>query len=152
MHNFKYIIIEKLKVSNSSSGYWEWEPTTERASQLEFTRVLKAYIKIHGEYDLINLLGEDNLPSYIDNGEVYHINGVTINPANHSNNYLIYVYINKPDYYSDRSTYNLEGLRHFLGSSVEYITSRRKRTINDDEKGQAILMKIYNDMKDEVDQ
>ena len=114
MRKFKDIIIEKLKVSNSSSGYWEWEPTTEKVSQLEFTRVLKAYIKIHGEYDLINLLGEDNLPSYIDNGEVYHVNGVTINPANHSNNYLIYVYINKPDYYSDRSTYNLEGLRHFF--------------------------------------
>jgi len=152
MRNLKDIIIEKLKVSNNSSVYWEWEPTTERVDDTEFTRVLKAYIKIHGEYDLINLLGEDNLPSYIDNGEVYHVNGVTINPANHSNNYLVFVYINKPDYYSDRSTYNLEGLRHFLGSSVEYITSRRKHTINNDEKGQAILMKIYNDMKDEVDQ
>ena len=152
MRNLKDIIIEKLKVSNNSSVYWEWEPTTERVDDTEFTRVLKAYIKIHREYDLINLLGEDNLPSYIDNGEVYHVNGVTTNPANHSNNYLVFVYINKPDYYSDRSTYNLEGLRHFLGSSVEYITSRRKHTINNDEKGQAILMKIYNDMKDEVDQ
>jgi len=152
MRNFKDIIIEKLKVNKDVKTYWEWEPTTERVADTEFTRVLKAYIKIHGEYDLINLLGEDNLPSYIDNGEVYHVNGVTINPANHSNNYLVFVYINKPDYYSDRSTYNLEGLRHFLGSSVEYITSRRKHTINNDEKGQAILMKIYNDMKDEVDQ
>lgn len=152
MRNFKDIIIEKLKVSKNSSAYWEWEPTTERVADTEFTRVLKAYIKRHGEYDLINLLGEDNLPSYIDNGEVYHVNGVTINPANQSNNYLIYVYIDKPDYYTDHSTYNLEGLRHFLGSSVEYINSRRKRTVNDDERGQAILMKIYNDMKDEVDQ
>ena len=152
MRNFKDIIIEKLKVSNNNGDYWEWEPTTERVADTEFTRVIKEYVKIHGEYDLVSLLGEDNLPAYMQNGEVYHVNGVTINPANHSNNYLIYVYINKPDYYSDRSTYNLEGLRHFLGSSVEYITSRRKRTINDDEKGQAILMKIYNDMKDEVDQ
>lgn len=151
MRNFKDIIIEKLKVSNNSSAHWEWEPTTERVADTEFTRVLKAYIKIHGEYDLINLLGEDNLPSYIANGEVYHIIGVTINPANQGNNYHIYVYINNPNYYTDHSTYNLDGLRHFLGSSVEYINSRRKRTVNNDEKGQAILMKIYNDMKNEVD-
>lgn len=152
MRNFKDIIIEKLKVSKDVKTYWEWEPTAERVNPSEFTKVLKAYIKRHGEYDLINLLGEENLPAFLENGEVYHVNAVTINPANQTNNYLVYVHIDKPNYYTDRSTYNLEGLRSYLGSSVEYINKRRKNTVNNDEKGQAILMKIYNDMKDEVDQ
>lgn len=152
MRNFRDIIIEKLKVSKNSSTYWEWEPTNERVDASEFTRVIKKYVKIHGEYDLINLLGEDNLPSFLENGEVYHVNAVTINPANQTNNYLIYVHIDKPNYYTDRSTYNLDGLRSYLGSSVEYINKRKKNTINNNEKGHAILMKIYNDMKNEVDQ
>ena len=41
MRNFKDIIIEKLKVSNNNGDYWEWEPTTERVADTEFTRVIK---------------------------------------------------------------------------------------------------------------
>ena len=152
MRNFRDIIIEKLKINKNSSDFWEWEPTNEKVDASEFTRIIKKYVKIHGEYDLINLLGEDNLPSFLENGEVYHVNAVTINPANQTNNYLIYVHIDKPNYYTDRSTYNLDGLRSYLGSSVEYINKRRKNTINNDDKCHAILMKIYNDMKNEVDQ
>ena len=152
MRNFKDIIIEKLKVSNTSSDYWEWEPTTERVADTEFTRVIKEYVKIHGEYDLVSLLGEDNLPAYMQNGEVYHIKAVSVDLASHKNDYLIYAYIHNPKYWADFNTYNLQGLISYLGTSLEYINKRRKRTVNNDEKGQAILMKIYNDMKDEVDQ
>lgn len=151
MRNFKDIIIEKLKVSKNST-YWEWEPTSESVDALEFARVLREYVRLHGKYDLVELLGKDNLPSYTDNKQVYHITAVKTQPGN-LNIYTICLSIEEIDHegesptYKESSTSSFRVFKNYLGSSIKPNTNRTEIS---DYRGQAILMKIYHDMKDEL--
>ena len=61
MINLNDFIIEKLKVStNTVNEPWEWEPTSEVVDYYDLVDLFKGKDK----YDLLNFLGEDELPQF----------------------------------------------------------------------------------------
>ena len=138
MINLNDFIIEKLKVStNIDKEPWEWEPTSEVVDYYDLVDLFKGKDK----YDLLNFLSEDELPRYKAEGYTHTVRWVGIN---HKDEICVFAYISDPKYYADYVTFSIQILQTFLGCSIE----NRKTKYNND-KGQAMIVKIYHDLLDE---
>lgn len=138
MINLNDFIIEKLKVStNIDKEPWEWEPTSEVVDYYDLVDLFKGKDK----YDLLNFLSEDELPRYKAEGYTHTVRWVGIN---HKDEICVFAYISDPKYYADYATFSIQILQTFLGCSIE----NRKTKYNND-KGQAMIVKIYHDLLDE---
>ena len=138
MINLNDFIIEKLEVStNIDKEPWEWEPTSEVVDYYDLVDLFKGKDK----YDLLNFLSEDELPRYKAEGYTHTVRWVGIN---HKDEICVFAYISDPKYYADYATFSIQILQTFLGCSIE----NRKTKYNND-KGQAMIVKIYHDLLDE---
>lgn len=138
MINLNDFIIEKLKIStNNITEPWEWEPTSEVVDYYDLVDLFKGKDK----YDLLNFLSEDELPRYKAEGYIHTVRWVGIN---HKDEICVFVYISDPKYYADYATFSIQILQTFLGCSIE-----NRKTKYDNDKGQAMIVKIYHDLLDD---
>lgn len=138
MINLNDFIIEKLKVStNTNNRPWEWEPTSEVVDYYDLVDLFKGKDK----YDLLNFLSEDELPRYKAEGYIHTVRWVGIN---HKDEICVFAYISDPKYYADYATFSIQILQTFLGCSIE-----NRKTKYDNDKGQAMIVKIYHDLLDD---
>jgi len=138
MINLNDFIIEKLKISpNINNGPWEWKPTSEVVDYYELVDLFKG----KGKYDLLNFLSEDELPRFKLEGYIRTVRWVGLN---HKNEICVFAYISDPKYWTDYATFNIMTLQSYLSCSVE----NKKNTYNND-KGHAMVVKIYHDLLNE---
>lgn len=138
MINLNDFIIEKLKIStNNITEPWEWEPTSEVVDYYDLVDLFKGKDK----YDLLNFLSEDELPRYKAEGYIHTVRWVGIN---HKDEICVFAYISDPKYYADYATFSIQILQTFLGCSIE-----NRKTKYDNDKGQAMIVKIYHDLLDD---